>query len=560
MVKEATVDTSARLFRTGTVDHHVLAVARSVPAASRLLDVIPLLDSDTTKVSYTIPPGSVSERGVERLLHRAGVDHITPWAEARRVRYGLALAASPKGNLHQLRARRLLLMPHGAGHNRLVNNRPGDLAVASGLSPRQLTRWGFLRRRIIPSALALPHSEQWRRLHEQSPELAARATVVGDPCFDRILAHRGRRDRYRGLLGVGPEKNLVVLSSTWNQNSLLGGQRDIVHQLLAELPTDEYQFALIAHPNVWATEGADRVHMWFQREQAAGLRIIPPEEGWRATLIASDLVIGDHGSVTYYASAIDRPVLLAAFDGDELDSASPLLTYRNMVPSLDLSEPLLPQVLHALKQPSPDTARLLIENPGTCAEHLRSLIDTLLEAAPTGDAHFAELPDPPAFAPTSTGWRVEADIDIATPHMELRRYPPHPSTPDRSHRRSLVLDREDVSSHRWQAAEGWSNRTPTEELPAAEWLVHTLREHPRATIAVADTAHGHALVLDRDGRYQRVHATGFDAAQIAAAAAAWRKERHPWTPWEHGLAITLGPQQSRLRSTPPPPNLPVFRG
>ncbi|QVQ53830.1 translation initiation factor IF-2 [Spiractinospora alimapuensis] len=551
--------TSAHPFRTGTMDHHVLAVARSVPAASRLLDVIPLLDSETTKVSYTIPPGSVSERGVERVLREAGVDHITPWAEARRARYGLAMAASPKGGLHRLRARRLLLMPHGAGHNRLVNKRPGDLVVASGLSPRQLTRWGLFGRRIIPSALALPHSEQWRRLHAEDPDLAARVTIVGDPCYDRIQAHQGRRERYRSLLGVGPEQRLVVLSSTWNKESLLGDQREIIRELIATLPTDDYQFALIAHPNVWATEGADQVHRWFTDEKASGMRIVPPEEGWRAALIAADLVVGDHGSVTYYASAIGRPVLLAAFDGDELDSASPLLTYRDMVPSLDPAEPLPPQVLQALKQAPPDATRLLIEHPGSSAERLRDVIYTLLETSPPDDSYFAELPDPPAFAPRPTGWRVDADIDVTVPQMDLRRYPPQSSTPDHTHRRSLVLDREDAS-HRWQAAEGWSNRTPTEEHPAAEWLVHILRENRRATVAVADTTLGHSLVLDREGRYQRVHSEGLDAAQIAAAAAAWRKERHPWTSWEHGLAVTIGPQKSRLRSTPPPPNLPIFRG
>ncbi|MFC7740294.1 hypothetical protein ACFQXA_03960 [Nocardiopsis composta] len=48
------------------------------------------------------------------------------------------------------------------------------------------------------------------------------------------------------------------------------------------------------------------------------MRLIPPEQGWQAALVAADAVIGDHGSVTYYAAALGRPVLLAAFDEGEV--------------------------------------------------------------------------------------------------------------------------------------------------------------------------------------------------------------------------------------------------
>jgi hypothetical protein len=53
--------------------------------------------------------------------------------------------------------------------------------------------------------------------------------------------------------------------------------------------------------------------LWLADCLRDGLRLIPPEAGSQATMIASDWVIGDHGSTTAYAAAQGCPVLLAEF-------------------------------------------------------------------------------------------------------------------------------------------------------------------------------------------------------------------------------------------------------
>lgn len=68
---------------------------------------------------------------------------------------------------------------------------------------------------------------------------------------------------------------------------------------------------------------------------AAGLLVIPPQEGWRATIVASDPVVGDHGSTSLYSAAAERAVLLAATGLDELDPDSPTAEFGRRAVRLD---------------------------------------------------------------------------------------------------------------------------------------------------------------------------------------------------------------------------------
>ncbi|WP_324617248.1 hypothetical protein [Streptomyces bicolor] len=134
--------------------------------------------------------------------------------------------------------------------------------------------------------------------------------LAGDPCWDRMLAARPYRERYRRALGVGRGQRLIVLNSTWNPESLFGdgGGDDVLPSLLprltSEFPADEYRLAAVLHPNIWLGHGPGQLRAWLDRARRAGLALIDPLDGWRQALIASDAVIGDHGSVTYYAAAL----------------------------------------------------------------------------------------------------------------------------------------------------------------------------------------------------------------------------------------------------------------
>ncbi len=137
------------------------------------------------------------------------------------------------------------------------------------------------------------------------------AVVAGDPCYDRLAASLPSRDIYRRALGVRGRK-LVAVTSTWGPGSLLQRHRDLLPRLAGDLPGERYRVAAIVHPNVWHWHGPRQVTVWYADCVRRGLILVRPEDGWRGVLAASDVVIGDHGAVTCYATA-GVPVLLASY-------------------------------------------------------------------------------------------------------------------------------------------------------------------------------------------------------------------------------------------------------
>ncbi|TQN32780.1 hypothetical protein FHX37_2763 [Haloactinospora alba] len=550
---------------TVRASHPVLAVARSVPATDRVLDVLQLFrGDDRVEVTFTVNPGSASGAGVAGMLRDAGVENVIDWEQAvrERDRYRLALAASPKEDLHRLarvphpgragtgHGPPLVLMPHGIGHNRRVPDAGGTPDRASGLDPGQLLHEG----RPVPARVALSHREQHERLAAACPEAAERAVVTGDPSHDRMLANLGRRARYRAALGAAEGQVLVVVSSTWNRDSLLGAQRETLRRLLAELPADEYRVALVAHPNVWHQHGRAQLELWLADEIEAGLTLVHPHNGWRAALVAADAVVGDHGSTTYYAAALGRPVLLAAFGNAELDPDSPLRAFGRRTPFLRADRGVPDQVEEVLAAPAPEARGLLIEHPGTAAHRLRDLFYGLLGLRPPQQpARFFAVPEPVATSSDVTAWRVshatQAGTPAAPPRVRVRRTAAATAAPEAGF---LVVDEEDAALERRDMASVWVRSRPASD--SRDWVAGTLRSRDCA-VAAAATPSGEVVLGDRGGHWLRLAAAeqALPPAVVAAAVAAWSRSGGSPEAWSTGIRVCAGGTETLVRATPPPP-------
>ncbi len=394
------VGLEAERWITRTGCKKVLVVVHTVITGQRLADIVRLVESDRrVQVVFTAAP-DVFSNGVTDLLRDLG-GVVISWEQATRLTFDLALAAA-YGSVHELHAP-LIVLPHGAGYNKLVVRRePGGVVAergVHGLDPRNLVQGGS----VVPTALVLSHQADLAILGRQCPGAVPVAVVAGDPCYDQIVASRPLRERYRRALGVREAQRLVVTTSTWGSQSLFGQAAELIDRMLTELPADQYRVISLLHPNVWFGHGPRQVRAWLNDAGGRGLALVPPTSDWIGALVAADLVVCDQGSPGVYAAVADVPVLLAHFAEADVapDSASALLAAS--APRLRAGRPLPEQFgeVVAGRQNLDVVARRITSQPRRFHFNMRRLMYRLLRLKPPATVPAAI----PADLPVLAQWR-----------------------------------------------------------------------------------------------------------------------------------------------------------
>ncbi|MFI6444131.1 hypothetical protein [Kitasatospora sp. NPDC050543] len=572
----------------------VLLIVHNVTAATRLLDVIPLFRDDLrVQLLATCTGSSPFQAGVAELLAAVGVP-VLPWEQAVGTPVDLAVSASLGGELDAVQGK-LAVLSHGVGYNKRLatpdtgHRTPdtGHPAPVFGLAPQWLLSDGV----PVADAMVLSHPEQFERLSEACPEAVPTAVLGGDPCFDRILAAARHRERYRRALGVRHGQRLVLLNSTWNPSSLFGdgGPEDVLPLLLprltAELPADEYRVAAVLHPNIWHGHGPGQIRLWLDRARRAGLALVDPLEGWRQALIAADLVLGDFGSVSYYAAACGTPVLLGAPSTDGLGPSTPVAAFVREAPVLDPYAELLPQLEKVLNhhQPMSGPRELTSSVPGRAARLLRGIFYGLIGIPePAGPAVLDPLPLPPYDPPLRTAPLRVLTAVTAGGEVEVRRFGDPSYEPDGPGGGGHLAVHEDTLDPGMPALADVIYRYGDADDPRLgrpqEWAAEVLARYPSCALAAYVTARDSCTVLHRSGLLVRLTsadapeaAGAADPAALASALFAWLSsgglgepgERtepgRPGPPGAHrdpaqlyasGLIVRTGPAVHRVRVTP----------
>ncbi|MGW2182206.1 translation initiation factor 2 [Streptomyces sp. NPDC001732] len=501
-------------------------------------------------------PGSEFDVDALSVIDAVGGRTI-PWDEACRRTYDLVLAASPKGELGLLRGSRVLL-PHGAGFNKSIVTE-GSADSASGLDPEFLTPAD----NAPPTALhALAHPSQIARLAAVSPRAADRAKVVGDPTLERILASLSLRDRYRTALGTGARK-LIVLTSTWGPESLLRRRPGLPAELAAHLPYDEYQLALIVHPNERSLLGSHELTERLAPALDAGMVLAGPHEEWASVLIAADALVTDHGSTAlYFSAARDRPVVNVHRGGSELIPGSPMDELLSRVPELGAAETVR-EALGAYRPGSGSrAAQAAFAGRGEALGLLRTELYALLGLVPPPRCVSPRLlpsPAPSSRAPAAFDVRAE----VAADGVRIDRRPAGTGLPGHH----LAVEH-GAAGERLARSAGLLYRRPgpPSSAPqdmawsAAGWARHALAEYPGCrsaaavvspdlcVLAVRGDERVHAVHVEprsTDGRIIRI-----DPAAAVSAVHAWRSAR-PGVPLGPAtLACVVGGHAHRVLLAP----------
>ncbi|BAJ33136.1 hypothetical protein KSE_73810 [Kitasatospora setae KM-6054] len=535
----------------------VLLVVHNVTSATRLLDVVGLFRDDLrVQLTATCPGTSPFRSGLPELLAALGVP-VLPWEQALAVSPDLAVSASFGGRLREVKGA-LAIISHGVGYNKKLattgsrepgagsrepgagSREPGAGSREPGAGSREpgkVPTFGMSPEWLldehgepIADALVLSHPDQLDRLAAACPEAAHTGVLGGDPCFDRILAALPRRDAFRRAFGVRSGQRLLVLNSTWNPTSLFGdgGPDDVLPLLLSrlpELPLDDYRVAVVLHPNVWHGHGPGQVRLWLDGARRAGVALVDPVADWRQALIAADAVVGDFGSVSYYAAALGTPVVLAATGPSVIDDGSQVAAFVREAPGLDPYTALGPQLdalLDSGEVPS-GPGELTSSDPGRSAALLRSLFYRFLGLTePPGPALLDPLPLPayqPAVvtAPVRVLTRTGGDGAVEVRRFAAARH--EPAGPGAAH---LVVHEDTLDPGALALADVIVRHGDAADPrlgPPLLWAEQTLRRHRSCALAVQVTGPATCTVRHRSGAALEL-AGDFDGVDPAAAASA----------------------------------------
>ncbi|SEP14656.1 hypothetical protein [Amycolatopsis saalfeldensis] len=386
--------------------------------------------------------------------------------------------------------------------------------------------WLLRDGRPVADAFILSHPDQVREIGEQAPAALPSAVVAGDPCLDRIAASVPLRERYRAALGVG-DRTLVLLTSTWSKRSLLGARPQLPREVMAELSPDSFAVALVLHPNTTHGHGAAAVRQWYADCLRSGMLILDEVEGWRAGLVASDLVIGDHGSVTGYAAALGKPTLLGAFD--DVPPSTPISMLGELAPRLPRHGPYRPDILAAAKprpdHPFPAVRELATSVPGESLSLLRKRFYDLLELPePSSEVAVHPIPTRGIATPPSgvQAHFVSHRVDAEERRVQLSRRAAEIQRADEDGEADVHLSCSvdyPIRSLRTAAAVVTARPEDPGDDPG-RWHRQVFDRHPNCVVS-AVPAGGSVTLSLRDGPSLTLTAAGVSAEALASVAYAW---------------------------------------
>ncbi|MFC9861547.1 MULTISPECIES: hypothetical protein [unclassified Streptomyces] len=490
----------------------LVVAARTVTSTARVLECLPALlrGDDRVAVVFAHDPTSAFSDGVLDLLHDEGC-RVIPWGDVAAAAPDLIVSASenidvPEGDCP------VLVLPHGIGFQKHVPDSRAPRSRLSGVVPDRLLESGR-------AWLALSHPDQEEQLLTTHPKVAGRTLLIGDPCFDEMLLSADRAGAYRAALGVPEGQRLVVLSSTWGPTSLLGQDPGLPARVLAALPYDGFRVAAIIHPNVWSGHGSWQIRTTLAAALDAGLILVPPVHAWRPALVAADVVVGDHGSVTLYGAALGKPVLLAAFGSDAVPGTAADSLGR-AAPRLDPLGDVFGQITAAVGEHTRERYRAIAEQafaePGQALPHLRTALYRLMglpEPAPDPPPGLT-LPAPKEAVTPVSAWTVAtaASRHDGQPAVTVRRRPAAVSGADRETAETFTHLACDEAERDRRLVESASVLVRRGALPttaaALRWVEETLDRFPGCRLAAVAPAGGGFLVGLRDGRVVEASVTG----------------------------------------------------
>ena len=168
--------------------------------------------------------------------------------------------------------------------------------------------------------------------------LKNRLLITGFLRADILTELNTKRDKIRNSLGYKKNEIVVHIISTWGKNSLF---QTVGERLLDEVAkiTNEYRFIFSLHPRYDEFGDIKNRNREDILEKYRNLGISPQGNiEWDEYVIACDIAISDHSSLSLFYILLNKPVILVNVSSDSFRPGSVFDRLRKIVPNYNPSK------------------------------------------------------------------------------------------------------------------------------------------------------------------------------------------------------------------------------
>lgn len=213
-----------------------------------------------------------------------------------------------------------------------------------------------------------------------NPDLRGIAVAVGNLDADRVFALVSEREQIRAGMGYGSEDLVILLQSTYGETSLMESiGRELIAACAAGAAEHGWKFILQTHPHHWTGPYAEEHpygNVLLEREGERGITVLHHDEDWAPHMIASDMVITDHTSLSMTYALFGKPMLFVEVPGTTLIEGNPGERLARILPKLSDPDNLVADIERAMRdfprEQVADIAKDILSYLGEAAQRVRT--------------------------------------------------------------------------------------------------------------------------------------------------------------------------------------------
>ncbi len=339
--------------------------------------------ADDTRLRFTVTSYSRlphTHRQIKQWSHEHGLRHV-PHLLSRVMRWDLIALAEHHGATAYNPSTPKLSINHSISGGKLEKN---GLPYRYGQQRMYYPNGQLVYTRIFEAS-----KEVCDQTVTQQPDLRPIIAIVGDLQADELLALQSQREKIRRGLGFAEGDTVVLIQSTWGPTSLLETVgKDLIEQAATLQNNSRYRFILSTHPHHWdGTGSVDTSYgRYLSQQTQRGFHVIHPQDDWGPYMIASDIAITDHTSLSVTYALLGKPMLCVANDAAGVLKSMPVGQLMDFLPRLQSPDHLAQQIETAVKQfPKERLAALAKQinaHPGEAAQRVQKEAFQLLDLQP----------------------------------------------------------------------------------------------------------------------------------------------------------------------------------